>query len=70
MTGLKGSEAVVYYLLRQHSAQTATDLATITAYHPNTIYLALKRLETYQLLERRRQKRGQRYQLLLKDSTQ
>lgn len=67
--GLKGAELYIYSLLRLDSRLSATELSCITCYHPTTVYKTLKRLDTWQLISRKRERPGQRYQFCVKDST-
>lgn len=62
--GLKGSDLIIYNLLQSTARQvelSGYQIARITCYHHDTVYNSLKRLEQLQLIERRREKPGQRY---------
>lgn len=64
LNGLKQNDLIIFNILC--SAQGKINLSgyqigMIAGVHHQTAYNALKRLETYKLIKRYRQKRGQRY---------
>jgi DNA-binding MarR family transcriptional regulator len=68
LNGLRGADLVVFnvlYLARNRQL-SGLQIADLTTYHPNTVYGALDNLESLELIERRRDCRGQKYTFILK----
>jgi len=68
--GLKGADLVVYNALREQDLPgkvSTTDLSFITGYAARTIIRVLERLEAYDMITRRRDRRGHPYTIEIKD---
>lgn len=62
--GLKGADLISYNYLNDADLSqriSVSDISNDTNYHPVTIYVALKRLEEWGLIERHRERNGQAY---------
>jgi len=67
--GLKGPDLIIFNLLRSTENQvelSGYQIAQITCYHHDTVYDSLARLEQLELIERHREKLGQRYSYTVK----
>lgn len=68
--GLRGSDLIIFNLLQAAQGRlqlSGYQIAKITCYHHETVYKSLSRLEQSKLIERRRDKRGQRYNYSVKN---
>jgi predicted transcriptional regulator len=69
LNGLKGADLIIYNVIllsKNRINLTSSSISYLTTYHPNTVLSALRRLERLGLIERRRERRGQRYTYHLK----
>ncbi|MEM7343591.1 MAG: hypothetical protein AAF485_05065 [Chloroflexota bacterium] len=66
--GIKGAEWATYTYLRETDLDrriSSSEIAHFTTYNPDTIQAALRRLESYGVIERHRDSNGQSYQFRL-----
>lgn len=68
--GLRGSDLIIFNIIRAAQGRIALSgytIEKITGYHHETVYNSLNRLEKSNLIERRRQRRGERYDYSIKN---
>lgn len=64
LNGLKGADLIIFnllYLTEGRIQLTAGQISYLTNYHPNTVFATLKRLEDMKMIERHRERQGQKY---------
>ncbi len=68
--GLRGSDLIIFNIIRAAQGRvkiSGYSLEKITGYHHETVYKSLNRLEKSDLIERRRQRRGERHTYSVKN---
>lgn len=62
--GLKGADLILYNYLHEADLSrriSVSEMSEHSNYHPNTIYISLKRLEEWRLIERHRDNSSEAY---------